>query len=74
MIISTSCQQDNIYHDLKYYAKKENKKSPGDDLLSHVSAVPSALKGLASVFGMRTGVSPTLKSPGQKEHIKLSNI
>lgn len=35
---------------------------PGDDLLSHgVSpAVSSALAGLASVFGMGTGVSPPL--------------
>ena len=40
---------------------------PGDDLLSHpVSrAVPSALEGLTSVFGMGTGVSPPLWSPGR---------
>jgi hypothetical protein len=33
---------------------------PGDDLLSHAAthAVPSALEGLTSVFGMGTGVSP----------------
>ena len=32
----------------------------GDDLLSHVvsNAVPSALEGLTSVFGMGTGVTP----------------
>jgi hypothetical protein len=32
----------------------------GNDLLSHrvTAAVPSALEGLTSVFGMGTGVSP----------------
>ena len=37
----------------------------GDDLLSHkVSlAVPSALAGLTSLFGMGRGVSPPLSSP-----------
>jgi hypothetical protein len=37
----------------------------GDDLLSHVvaNAVPSALEGLTSVFGMGTGVTPPLESP-----------
>ena len=34
------------------------KKKPGDDLLSRPKAVPSALEGLTSVFGMGTGVSP----------------
>jgi hypothetical protein len=35
---------------------------PGDDLLSHTvtRAVPSALKGLTSVFGKGTGVPPSL--------------
>ncbi len=35
---------------------------PGDDLLSHTvtRAVPSALKGLTSVFGKGTGVTPSL--------------
>jgi len=33
---------------------------PGNDLLSHpvTRAVPSALEGLTSVFGMGTGVTP----------------
>jgi hypothetical protein len=37
----------------------------GDDLLSHIvaNAVPSALEGLTSVFGMGTGVTPPLESP-----------
>ena len=37
----------------------------GNVLLSHTvsHAVPSALKGLTSVFGMGTGVSPSLWSP-----------
>ena len=35
-------------------------KKAGNDLLSHTvtHAVPSALEGLTSVFGMGTGVSP----------------
>ena len=34
----------------------------GDDVLSHrvASAVPSAQRGLTAVFGMGTGVTPTL--------------
>ena len=38
---------------------------PGSDLLSHTlaRAVPSALRGLTAVFGMGTGVSPSLKPP-----------
>src|SRR5438552_366315 len=37
----------------------------GNDLLSHrvTPAVPSALEGLTSVFGMGTGVSPPQWSP-----------
>jgi hypothetical protein len=37
----------------------------GNVLLSHTvtHAVPSALKGLTSVFGMGTGVAPSLWSP-----------
>ena len=39
---------------------------PGNDLLSHpvTRAVPSALEGLTSVFGMGTGVTPPPWSPG----------
>ena len=42
------------------------KKKPDDALLSHAAthAVPSAKTGLTSVFGMGTGVAPTLISPG----------
>jgi hypothetical protein len=38
---------------------------PGNDLLSHTvtRAVPSALRGLTAVFGMGTGVSPSLEPP-----------
>jgi hypothetical protein len=37
----------------------------GDDLRSHTlsRAVPSALRGLTSVFGMGTGGSPAVRSP-----------
>ena len=41
-------------------------KNPGSDLLSHTvtRAVPSAVEGLTSVFGMGTGVTPLLSPPG----------
>ena len=41
------------------------KINSGGDLLSHTvsRAVPSALKGLTAVFGMGTGVSPSLEPP-----------
>ena len=37
----------------------------GDVLLSHAlaRAVPSGLRGLTAVFGMGTGVTPSLESP-----------
>ena len=43
---------------------------PGSDLLSHAvaHAVPSALEGLTSVFGMGTGVSPPPWPPGIAEY------
>ena len=39
--------------------------NPGDDRLSHAvsRAVPWALEGLTTVFGMGTGVSPPVWSP-----------
>jgi hypothetical protein len=45
---------------------------PGNDLLSHTlsRAVPSALRGLTAVFGMGTGVSPSLMSPGNSKSLK----
>ena len=41
---------------------------PGNVLLSHAvaHAVPSALRGLTTVFGMGTGVTPSLWSPGNR--------
>jgi hypothetical protein len=44
---------------------REDKFNLGNVLLSHTvaHAVPSALKGLTSVFGMGTGVSPSPWSP-----------
>jgi hypothetical protein len=47
----------------------------GDDLLSHAvaNAVPSALKGLTSVFGMGTGVSPPLQSPENRSKNPVEN-
>ncbi len=42
---------------------------PGNDLLSHPrdGAVASALRGLTAVFGMGTGVTPAVWSPGNLE-------
>ena len=39
--------------------------NPGNDLISHkvALAVPSALRGLTSVFGMGTGVTLSVRSP-----------
>ena len=53
-----------------------DKKKPGNDLLSHSAprAVPSALKGLTSVFGMGTGVSPSLWLPGNYLTFYLNRI
>ena len=47
------------------YLKPETHEKMGDDLLSHgvYPAVPSALAGLTSLFGMGRGVSPPLSSP-----------
>src|SRR5437867_1710885 len=43
------------------------KQFPGNVLLSHAVSreVPSGLKGLTAVFGMGTGVAPSLESPGK---------
>jgi hypothetical protein len=46
----------------------------GDDLLSHTlsRAVQSALRGLTSVFGMGTGISPAVKSPASLTWARLA--
>jgi hypothetical protein len=46
---------------------RASKLIPGDVLLSHAvyREVPSGLKGLTAVFGMGTGVAPSLRSPGK---------
>jgi uncharacterized membrane protein len=64
---------DGLVKAVNFVVELINAKSPslarralpfdlGGDLLSHAvsRAVPSALKGLTSVFGMGTGVSPSL--------------
>ena len=50
----------------------QGNKNPGNDLLSHTisHAVSSALEGLTSVFGMGTGVSPPLWSPGNLTSVR----
>jgi hypothetical protein len=46
----------------------------GDDLLSHTlsRAVQSAQRGLTSVFGMGTGVSPAVRSPASQARAESS--
>ena len=46
---------------------------PGNDLLSHppARAVPSAVAGLTSVFGMGTGVTLLLWPPGKLRNSDL---
>jgi hypothetical protein len=39
---------------------REDRKKEGSDLLSHLTAVPSALRGLTSLFGMGRGGTPSL--------------
>ncbi len=53
----------------KKAAFRRLEKNPGLVLLSHTAAraVPSALKGLTSVFGMGTGVALSLTRPGNSE-------
>ncbi len=44
----------------KAHPKDELLKKIGSDLLSHRKAVPSALKGLTTLFGMVRGGAPSL--------------
>ncbi len=58
----------------KRKASIKKEESPGNDLLSHTvtSAVPSALEGLTSRFGMELGVSPPLASPEEHNSLEKS--
>ncbi len=49
------------------YFASPAESNPGSDLLSHAGAraVPSALEGLTTVFGMGTGVAPPESPPGK---------
>src|SRR5215475_11709940 len=48
--------------------------NPGNDLVSHAvaRAVPSALRGLTSVFGMGTGVTLSVRSPENFKNLERS--
>ena len=52
------------------------KDKSGGDLLSHAAsrAVPSALRGLTSVFGMGTGVTLSTKPPENLKELKLREL
>ncbi len=54
-----------MYAILTRAKRSKNGIKMGDDLLSHgvYPAVPSALAGLTSLFGMGRGVSPPPSSP-----------
>ena len=56
---------DDFTHPAPRSQARGIKKNPGGDLLSHriSPAVPSALEGLTSVFGMGTGVAPPAVPP-----------
>ena len=49
---------------------------PGNVLLSRglATEVPSTLKGLTAVFGMGTGVAPSVKSPEIFLHLSYSEL
>ena len=63
-------RNETLFPNRLYHNKKQKESlsalflnlNPGNDLLSHTasSAVSSAQVGLTSVFGMGTGVTPTL--------------
>src|SRR5208282_2560890 len=80
---------------MKTFMRGQNKKAapknrdglssfnPGSDLRSRAvtSAVSSALRGLTSVFGMGTGVTPAVRPPGnllghetKSSHARISNF
>src|SRR4029079_11212285 len=63
--IARRAQQNRLHarHERRAFCSRNN---PGSDLLSHAltRAVPSAVEGLTSVFGMGTGVTPLLWPPG----------
>ena len=50
--------------------------NPGNDRLSHAvpRAVPWALEGLTTVFGMGTGVSPPVRSPETRRNSCQSSV
>jgi hypothetical protein len=50
--------------------------NPGNDLVSHAvaRAVPSALRGLTSVFGMGTGVTLSVRSPETRLNLEFWNL
>ncbi len=71
--ITSECCVVTALHLFAFEEKKKARRirraleeGPGNVLLSHAvaHAVPSALKGLTTVFGMGTGVAPSLWSPG----------
>lgn len=62
----TQEESEEVVNELKIQTIKKSESFElalskfGIDLLSHLSAVPSALTGLTSLFGMGRGGSPSL--------------
>ena len=57
-------------------SSRNRKEIPGNDLLSRpvARAVPSAQTGLTAVFGMGTGVTPSLWSPDISLYTKKDEV
>ena len=72
LLLSRCPSTETVLEHLRIFALKKRAcrflyklfKGFGNDLLSHpFGVVPSALRGLTSLFGMGRGGSPSLKSP-----------
>jgi hypothetical protein len=64
-------QKNTLKKPAQHITERAFINNPGDFLLSHTAsrAVPSAPRGLTSVFGMGTGVTLSTKSPeNSKDH------
>src|SRR4051812_34521077 len=58
-------REEGIEKTPKHFCLRALEIKPGNDLLSHARAraVPSALEGLTSEFGMGSGMAPPTSSP-----------
>src|SRR3990172_3755711 len=70
---SVNCQRKHQSPKLRTIETQGLGFTPGNVLLSRAvsSAVASGLRGLTAVFGMGTGVTPSLGSPGKPDCQKV---